>query len=111
MSSQYKIRFRALNAVLGLWLFISAFLWPHLSSQKANALVVGALAIVFAGIAAFKDPRARYLNAVLGAWLAVSTYALPALSKASRWNDLFVAFAMLACAIAPLEPRRLHADV
>jgi len=29
-----------------VWLFISAFIWPHSSSQRTNALIMGLITVV-----------------------------------------------------------------
>jgi hypothetical protein len=64
--------FRGVNAVLGVWLIISTFLWPHTRAQQLNAFLVGGLAIVFTVAAVLVTPKARYLNAALGVWLFIS---------------------------------------
>ena len=42
---------RMANVVLGIWLFISAFLWPHAPAQMANTEIVGVLCVVFGLVA------------------------------------------------------------
>lgn len=84
---------RGINALLGGWLFLSAFLWPHTSAQFANTWIVGALIAIFAliGLAA---PPARFLNTILSVWLFISTWAMPTISSATVWNNVLVAIAV-----------------
>jgi hypothetical protein len=101
---------RALNTVLGLWLFFSGFLWPHTMAHRWNAWVVGMLA-VFGGLVGLSgDKRGRYLNAALGGWLIASALLLPHLRPATFWNEILVGFAMVLIAstttASDLRPRQ-----
>jgi hypothetical protein len=81
---------RAVNVALGLWLFLSAFLWPHNRPESVNAIVVG-MAAVTAALAALGGLRwCSYVNATLGGWLIVSALFLPRASMATFWNHVFV---------------------
>jgi chromate transport protein ChrA len=86
---------RVINAMLGLWLFLSAFLWPHDHFQLINAWVVGIAAVTAALAAVSGLDRGRYLNAALGAWLIISTLLRPMTNLATSWNHLLVGFAMI----------------
>ncbi|MCL2449130.1 MAG: hypothetical protein FWD17_09295, partial [Polyangiaceae bacterium] len=59
---------RVINIGLGTWLFVSAFIWPHLPVEQMNTAVVGALC-VFIAVAGTVIPWARYLNGALAVWL------------------------------------------
>lgn len=101
---------RYLNMALGLWLFISAFLWPHSQAQFTNSWLMGLLCIGFASLA-LVVPQFRYLNTALAVWLFISAFALPRISVATVWNNALVAIGIfvlsLAGAAAPLAvPRR-----
>ena len=89
--------------VLGSWLFLSAFAWPHTGEQLTNAWLVGGtcVAITLGSMAA---PRLRYFNTLLSAWLLVSAYALPHLSAATMWNNALVALAMFVTSLMPSGP-------
>jgi hypothetical protein len=91
---------RIVQIVLGVWLFISAFLWLHSGAQMTNTWVVGALCVAFALIA-LRVPEARYLNTLLAVWLFVSVWALPTLSSATRWCNALTAIAIFAVSLAP----------
>lgn len=54
------------NVALGLWLFVSAFLWPHSSFAFAASWIMGGCIAMTAFAAIWASP-ARYFNVVLGA--------------------------------------------
>jgi hypothetical protein len=96
---------RVANVILGLWLFISAFIWPHTYEQMTNTWIVGVLCIAFAVIA-MRVPEVRYLNTILAIWLFISAWALPTMDTATRWNNALVAIAIFFCSLAPGYVRR-----
>lgn len=91
---------RAINIVLGIWLFVSAFLWPHSYSQMNNTWILGVLCVAFALIST-RVPEARYLNTALAVWLFISVWALPAISLATQWNNAIVAIVVFFASLAP----------
>lgn len=88
------------SLALGLWLFVSAFLWPHTESQYHSAWIVGALATVVAA-AATQIPAARWGNTGLGLWTLMSVFILPTLHEATFWNHLLVGLALFAVSLVP----------
>lgn len=94
---------RWLNVVLGAWLFISAFAWPHSQEQMTNTWIIGALTVVFA-LAAIRYPQARFANSLLAIWLFISAFALPRVSTATVWNNVIVAIAIFIVSLAPSAP-------
>jgi len=91
---------RGINIALGVWLFISAFIWPHTYAQFTNSWVVGVLAVGFALIAMWVQ-GGRYLNTVLAVWLFISAFALPTLSSVTIWNSVLVSIAMFVVSVLP----------
>jgi hypothetical protein len=89
-----------INIALGIWLFISAFIWPHSQTQATNTWIVGLLTVIFAA-AALRYPSARYLNTILAVWLFISVWALPAISMATMWNNALVAIAIFLVSLVP----------
>ncbi|HEY2730944.1 MAG TPA: SPW repeat protein [Polyangia bacterium] len=85
---------RSMNASIGFWLFLSAFLWPHSRAQVVNAWVIGMLTVTIALAGLGSMPRSRYLNVVLGAWLIVSTMVLRGTGTATVLNDVIVGAAL-----------------
>jgi hypothetical protein len=90
-----------LNALLGGWLFISAFLWPHTLAQFHNAWIAGTLVACFALAAIAGVRTARYVNVALGFWLFVVTLALPRMSGATTLNNVLVAVAIIVTSLLP----------
>lgn len=84
--------------VLGAWLFVSIFLWPHSRDAWANTWLVGVLLMGTGALSLYK-PWARWGNAVLAVWLGISTLAIPHLVPATAWNNLLVALAVLAATL------------
>jgi hypothetical protein len=93
---------RLVNVVLGVWLVISAFAWPHSYAQQTNTWILGLLCVVFA-LVAFYDPVVRYLNTVLATWLFISCWALPQLSLGTLWNNALVAIAIFFVSLLPMR--------
>jgi hypothetical protein len=91
---------RIVNIVLGIWLFVSAFLWPHTYAQMTNTWIVGVLCVVFALIA-MRVPEVRYLNTLLAVWLFISVWALPTMSVGTQWNNALVAIFVFVVSLAP----------
>jgi hypothetical protein len=81
-----------MNLSMGLWLFLSAFLWPHGRPQTINAWVCGILAITIALAGLEGQSRARYLNVALGVWLIVSSFLLHGTRPQTAVNHVVVGF-------------------
>jgi hypothetical protein len=96
---------RLVNAALGVWLFISAFAWPHSMAQRTNTWIVGILTVAFS-LSATNKPQMRYLNTILAIWLFISAWALPHVSAATVWNNVLVAIAIFVLSLVPSEATR-----
>ncbi len=96
---------RYLNIILGVWLFISAFVWPHTAAQRTNTWILGVLAVIFALIA-LSTPPARWLNTALSIWLFISVWALPHQNIATQWNNALVAIAIFLLSLVPGQGER-----
>ena len=81
---------RVLNLLIGVWLFISAFVWPHTVPAQTNTWILGVLIVVFA-LWAMAQPTARWLNTLAAIWLFFSTLAITHHSPATVWNNVIVA--------------------
>jgi len=104
---------RTLNVILGVWLFVSAFAWPHGPAAFANTWIVGLLVAIFA-LVAMRTPLARWINTALSIWLFISAFALPHANVAVVWNNGLCAIAIFILSLIPgtLEgrpPRRVEA--
>ena len=93
---------RTLNVLVGIWLFISAFCWPHASAQFINTWICGVVCVVLALIA-MRFEQARFVNTLLGIWLFISAFALPHNSAGvgTEWNNALVAVAIFIISLTP----------
>ncbi len=91
---------RIINLILGAWLFVSAFLWPHSAAQMSNTWILGALVVAFSLIS-MKVPEVRYLNSIIAVWLFISVWALPTYELATQWCNALTAIAIFFVSLAP----------
>jgi len=68
---------RIFNVLIGTWLFLSAFGWPHSPAQGLTALICGALTLLTALVSIYY-PRVRYLTATIAVVLFVASLATAA---------------------------------
>lgn len=94
---------RWINVVVGLWLFMSAFLWAHTPAHFTNTWIVGALC-AGAAVVGTKIRPMRFVNVGLAVWLFVGTWLFPGASSATLWNNLIAAIIMLVVALTPNSP-------
>jgi hypothetical protein len=95
---------RYASALLGLWLFISAFAWEHAPGSRMNTSLVGLFMLVSA-ITATGWSMVRHLSLMLALWLAFTTLAVYPDGLASSWNNLIVALLVIVLAELPDELR------
>ena len=93
---------RVVNVLFGLWLFVSAFLWEHGTSQFYNALIVGTVAVT-AALAGLRSGSSwgRHVNAALGGWLLISALLMEGTRSATFWNHIFVGLGLAFYGLAP----------
>ena len=96
-------RVRAVNIVLGLWLFASAFLFDRAGNAGLNAWLVGLFVAAIAFIALYA-PGLRFLNTGLAVWLLVSTIWFGYARAWVAFHDAFVAGAIIVVSLVPPLP-------
>lgn len=100
---------RTVNVVLGVWLFISAWIWPHTETSRATTWICGLLVAAIALVALRIRPT-RWLNAAIGAWLVIAGFLLPDIAVGTMWNNIMVGLLVLLVAVGgisrplPLSP-------
>jgi hypothetical protein len=98
---------RLVNALLGLYLFMSAFLWPRGLVQFTNVFLTGLLVMGFGVAAILGRPHARWVNFGLGVWLFVSALALPTGAAGNGLgglaNQLIVAVLLATTSLFPAQ--------
>jgi hypothetical protein len=100
---------RIFNALIAIWLFATAFMWPH--THLARMVTILAAVLTFAlSIMSMYIRGARHLNAVVAVFLFLSALTLPALSRATTWNNAIVAIAILVSALADNGPEGVRRE-
>jgi hypothetical protein len=94
-----------LNLLLGIWFFISPWVYGYYSDPRAwNSWIVGALIAIFAMIRLSNPaglPFFSWLNMLLGAWTIASPWIFSYTSEVPRFvNSLCVGALVLIFAIA-----------
>jgi hypothetical protein len=88
------------NLLLGSWLFVSAFLWPHTTDLQTNTWMVGMMVATFS-LLALGLPGARKANAVLAVWLFLSTLVMARSEPATLANNCLIAVAIFLLSLIP----------
>ena len=104
---------RLINAMLGLWLFLSSFLWSHSHAQLLNAWIVGIGAVTFA-LAALAGSTGRATSTPRSAPGCSFHAAAAAVGAVTSFNQLLVGFGLVLFGLSltvraarrgPIEPR------
>ena len=102
-------RARYVNIALGIWLVVSAYVWPHSSAQLANLWISGLLVARLAAVA-IATPGLRFFNTAIGMWLILSAVVLTRVSSATTWNNIVVgALIALVSLVGPARKIRATA--
>ncbi len=91
---------RYLNALIAVWLFISAFAWRHTMPLRQDTWIVALLMFITA-LVAMTVSSFRWVNTALAVWLVISTLAFPHTMAATEWNNLIVAIAVFLLSLVP----------
>lgn len=94
---------RIVNLLLGMWLFLSAFLWNHTDAQYLNAFTCGLVLGILGAAAGERRPLLRLFTGQIGIWLMASTFLLPT-GPGTRVNHLLVGLLVLAMSVLPSLP-------
>ena len=100
-----------INIVLGVWLCLSAFLWPHTGPSLANTLIVGTLYTFAAGMGAARAIASRSMFSVLALWLVVSTILITPRTELTFWHNLMLGALALVLMLVPSAGTRRPSEV
>ena len=89
---------RIFNVLIGTWLFLSAFGWPHTPAQGMTTLICGALTLLTA-LASIFYPRVRYLTATIAVVLFVASLATAVRYDMTFWHNAVIAIAIFTIAL------------
>ena len=98
---------RLFNMLLGTWLVVSAFMWPHVTWQKANAIACGALVIGLSALS-FYSTTARRLSTLVAIWLFVSAVFTLGLREVTLWHNAVVAIVIFTVSLSGDGVRLRH---
>ncbi|HUJ63272.1 MAG TPA: hypothetical protein VLX92_32460 [Kofleriaceae bacterium] len=91
---------RWVNLVLGVWLFISAFIWPHSLGEQTDTWILGLL-IFCASIAAMFVPMIRFANTLFAIWLFFATVVIAHSQPGTLWNNCIAAIIVFLMSLVP----------
>ena len=97
---------RIFNVLLGTWLFLSAFAWPHTPAQGMVTMVAGALTVLTALVSIY-NARVRYLTALLAVLLFVASLVAGRMGQ-TFWHNAVCAIAIFIAALFDRGTVGLH---
>jgi hypothetical protein len=102
---------RIFNVLLGTWLFISTFMWPHAPVEAAFTMACGGLSVVFA-LATIYHRGFRYVNAAVAVLLFISTIILSssAWRGPTMWHNAVVAIGLFVIALFDGSPETVSRE-
>jgi hypothetical protein len=89
---------RIFNVLVGTWLFLSAFAWPHSTPQGVTALVCGAMTVLLS-LATMYFSGVRYLTAVVALILFVTSLGTAERLDRTFWHNSIMAIAIFVAAL------------
>src|SRR5690242_21801073 len=93
-------RVRLVNVALCAWLFVSAFLWPHVGATAFSTWITGLL-VAASALMAIWAPAARRLTTILAVWLFLTAVFFAHQSGLTAIHDAVVAIAMFVVSLVP----------
>jgi len=100
---------RIFNVLAGIWLFASAFAWPHGKGQLGYTAICGALTVLSA-ILTTTYAWARYVTIAVGVVLFVLAFAASPLGSSTFWNNAIVGVAVVIAAFMNGGPEAVRRE-
>jgi hypothetical protein len=97
-STGYGLYARGINIALGIWVFISAFVFNLTNAPRTNNIVVG-IAIALVALWAIWNEGARYINTALSVWLVLSTVSVFKMTNAPLWSNVLCGVVVFALSL------------
>src|SRR5438045_9628500 len=89
---------RIFNALIGIWLFVTAFMWPHTPAEMTVTVVAAILTFALA-ILAIYTRAASYMNEIVAVLLFLSVLTVHSLARATMWYNVIVTIELFICAL------------
>lgn len=99
---------RWVSLILGFWLMVSVFFWPHSAQEWMAVGTMWAWSFVVLSAASFVEPRVRYGAAALGIVLAVYSLVVHHDVVFTRWHDFAIGILFVVQAAVPSKPVLRH---
>jgi hypothetical protein len=97
------------SVLSGVWLYLSAFAWPHGGVQFLYTAGGGVLTVLFA-LLSTRLYRARYATAAVGALVYVLAFFLSQRGGPTFWNNTVVGVAIVVAALLSGSPEAIRAE-
>jgi hypothetical protein len=90
------VRNATADALVGVWLFASAFVFPATYLFFVNNLTAGGIVAIIAFFGPFANPFLAWLPAVIGMWVAISPVALDFTQHfAATWSNVIAGLVIM----------------
>jgi hypothetical protein len=89
---------RIFNVLIGTWLFLSRFAWPHRPVLGAVTMIAGVL-IVLSALGGIYSMRFRYVTAGTALVLFVASLASARVSDMTVWHNVVIAVVVFFVAL------------
>jgi heme A synthase len=89
---------RIFNVLIGVWLVVSAFAWPHSAAMTRYTVACGVLTAILA-IAMLYFRPARYFNLVVAALLFSTSAMMSPRTDPTFWNNLIAAISIFVATL------------
>ena len=91
---------RWVSLVVAVWVFISAFIWPHTHAEQTNTWILGVLMFI-GSLWAMAMPPVRYLNTIFSIWLFIATLVIAHQQPGTLWSNLIAAIIVFVMSLIP----------
>jgi len=98
---------RWVNATAGVWLFLSAWIFPAATWERSNQGLSG-MCIFLIAFVAMAYARSRLLNTLLGLWVACSPFVFAMPARAASVNQFAVGLVVFAASLWPAHRDITH---
>ena len=100
MTTSHSSLPRWINLLLGIWLFISAFAWPHATATFTNTWIVGIVIAAIAGISILVPP-VHWANGAVAVYLFFSTVFMAHALPVTPWHNAILAVIVFFLSLIP----------
>ncbi len=100
---------RIFITMIGAWLLVSGFAWPHSRVEVLNLIAVGVLAPVFTWLSTVRD-WARYVSAAAGVWLILTTLRFGTITHVTLVHNLIMGTSIFVASLVATGATDYHQE-